>query len=405
MSKEKAAKIYKFLKDGHISFEGGHDVYTPQPLVEEILGKIPLDGEILVLFNVEFVISLLYTFCIDASKITFYSDHPNKTILLQKLGVTKYLDTLDDDDMKFDVVIGNPPYQAPGKENKAKLWPQFIELSFNNLTTTQSIIALITPKRWLLNGQWERHFAPHRILCINIDECRKHFPLAHSSFSYFVVQRAAPTTNSIVVVPSGTRTQDLTNVTGDALYYTGILGKMIIGTEKFPMITSSGYNTSGFSQNKKSLSRVKTESHPHFIVHKISHKTGEISGFWSSHLDNTTYGVPRVVSGLWLSDWKKDRLQVSTELLTCEQFRHFPTNTIQEAHVLKEVLTSKLYTFLLYSLCDGNSQKNKASGSITNYAVSLFPKIDLTRSWTDQELYAHFNLTQEEINIVEATVR
>ena len=60
--------------------------------------------------------------------------------------------------MKFDVVVGNPPYQAPGKENKAKLWPQFVEMAFDELVAPDGYVSLITPKLWLMNGQWEKHF-------------------------------------------------------------------------------------------------------------------------------------------------------------------------------------------------------------------------------------------------------
>jgi len=39
-----------------------------------------------------------------------------------------------------------------------------------------------------------------------------------------------------------------------------------------------------------------------------------------------------------------------------------------------------------------------------NEAARMFPAVDINRSWTDEELYAHFELTQEEIEYVEANV-
>lgn len=304
--------------------------------------------------------------------------------------------------MKFDVVIGNPPYQAPGKENKAKLWPQFIDLAFNNLCADGGIVALVTPKQWLVNGQWEKHFTPHQIINLNVDECKRYFENIHSSFSYFIVEKSKPTKGYNLTLGDGS-SQFVTTapLDGSEYMYSGLLGKLINNRKSFPMITSSGYNTSGFSQGKKTLSKVETKEHIHFVVHKISHQKGTTEGFYSSTLDKTTYGVPRVVVGLWLSDWKKERMTVSSELLTSQQFRHFPCETMEEAENLKTVLSSKLYTWILLNLVDGNSSKSKMSGSITNNAVSRFPLIDLTRSWSDDELYKHFNLTQEEINLIE----
>ena len=42
------------------------------------------------------------------------------------------------------------------------------------------------------------------------------------------------------------------------------------------------------------------------------------------------------------------------------------------------------------------------------YAYNVFrniPSIDLSRKWTDQELYEYFDLTQEEINYIESQVK
>jgi hypothetical protein len=39
---------------------------------------------------------------------------------------------------------------------------------------------------------------------------------------------------------------------------------------------------------------------------------------------------------------------------------------------------------------------------IGNYTL---PKIDLTKVWSDADMYAHFGLTQEEIDYVEANVK
>ena len=32
----------------------------------------------------------------------------------------------------------------------------------------------------------------------------------------------------------------------------------------------------------------------------------------------------------------------------------------------------------------------------------MMPQLDLTKSWTDQDIYQYFGLTQEEINYVES---
>ena len=405
-----------FVKDD------SHIRYTPIPLCVEIADKLVQNTaftsttKVLVLANLEFLYVIKKLFEIkgyDLKRHVYFlaaSDVKCNAakMMIPATNVGKYNYeklNLQVFGMKFDVIVGNPPYPAPGKENKAKLWPQFIDIAFGELVATNGFVSLITPKTWLTNGQWEKHFLSRQIIELNIDQCKKHFIDVHSSFSYFIVQNQSPTHSFRITNDESSSTLTAAPLSGMDLMYTGIVKKLISGHDYFQMITSSGYNTSGFSTAKKTLSRVKTDQHCHFVIHKISHTKGETTGFWSSELDRTTHGIPRVVVGLWLSDWKRERMLVGDGLLTCEQFRHFPAATVEQAEILKTVLSSKLYTYLLYSLVDGNSLKSMAAGSITNRAVSFFPKVDLTRSWTDAQLYTHFSLTREEIDLIEDTVK
>lgn len=412
-------------------------ICTPFPLIEQILDHLPKEvwsnpnfkwldpacgrGAFLLAIKARLVAAgipekhvvenMLYGADIDSENVNItraFLAQPLDRSVKTKYSVSHIVecDSLKKDwGMKFDVVVGNPPYQAPGKENKAKLWPQFVDMAFDKLVATNGYVSLIVPKLWLTNGQWETHFSSRQIIELNIDQCRKHFADVHSSFSYFIVQNHPPAHSFIVTNDVSSTTLNTAPLSGMDLMYTGIVKNLVSRHDYFPMITSSGYNTSGFSSGKKTLSLVKTDQHTHFVIHKISHVKGETTGFWSSELDYTTYGIPRVVVGLWLSDWKRDRMMVGTELLTCEQFRHFPADTIEQTEVLKTVLSSKLYTYLLYNLVDGNSSKSKAAGSITNRAVSFFPRVDLSRSWTDEELYSHFNITKDEISLIEETIK
>ena len=72
------------------------------------------------MFNVEFVISLVYNYQVDPSKITFYADHENKIKIAKRLGV-KYIIELRTD-MKFDVILANPPYT----NDNTKIYQHFL---------------------------------------------------------------------------------------------------------------------------------------------------------------------------------------------------------------------------------------------------------------------------------------
>lgn len=69
----------------------------------------------------------------------------------------------------------------------------------------------------------------------------------------------------------------------------------------------------------------------------------------------------------------------------------------QEANNLRDYIASKLISFFNFITRYNNVISVKVIGRI------IIP--DMSRSWSDQELYGHFNLTQEEIDYVEKTIK
>lgn len=136
MKLSKSEVLFKFLKEDKSGiFAGSHAVVTPQPLVEDILNQIPdiNNKTILVLFNVEFVISLVYNKGINTKNITFYSDNFNKIKFVNRMGVVNVITELDTT-MKFDVVVGNPPFSDAGQKknnvgNTKSLYDKFYKKS------------------------------------------------------------------------------------------------------------------------------------------------------------------------------------------------------------------------------------------------------------------------------------
>lgn len=105
---------------------------------------------------------------------------------------------------RFDVVVGNPPYQeskdGQRKDQASNLWSKFwvrgIELSADN-----GIVALVTPTSWLspsadLRGD-DRYGGMNRLWDVfesftsraNVTDVARHFPGVGSSFGYVVVDK------------------------------------------------------------------------------------------------------------------------------------------------------------------------------------------------------------------------
>lgn len=141
--------IYNVLKEGLISFKGSHEVHTPATIVNPILSKVS-GQEYLVLFNIEFVISLVYTYKVDPKNITFYSDHTNKAKIARNLGV-KYFDKFNLITMKSrPVMLINPPY-TNGEQDASEIYTQLINDCIDKFNPVA--IGGVTPENMINGGQ------------------------------------------------------------------------------------------------------------------------------------------------------------------------------------------------------------------------------------------------------------
>lgn len=177
-------KLFDLLKRESSSlFENSHSEYTPKSVTETVLSSLDLtDKTILVMFNVEFVISLVETYNVPAKNILFYSDHENKNYLVEKFGV-KYTTALGDD-MKFDYIVGNPPYTNGQK----LLYTKFFEKALDIAET----VAFVMPvqleskhdKLKFHNQRLQRHLVKMG------DNVSEHFNVGYDNIRYVVASKS-----------------------------------------------------------------------------------------------------------------------------------------------------------------------------------------------------------------------
>ena len=109
-----------------------------------MLGKIDLVNyqEILVLYNVEFVIELVYNNKVSKEKITFFSDNKDKSELIQRIGVrvVNHLEELQS--KQFDLGLMNSPFQD---EKKNPLYYKFHNTVLDHIKP-DGILVEIAPK-------------------------------------------------------------------------------------------------------------------------------------------------------------------------------------------------------------------------------------------------------------------
>lgn len=156
-----SSKYFKFIKERPSLFAGGHTAFTPQVLVNSLINNINLqDKDILVLYNIEFVIGLVYNFNVDPQRILFYSDHPNKSKIADSLQV-KYETDLELITMKSrPVMLVNPPY-TNGEQDASEIYTAIIDKCIEKFNPIA--IGAVTPEN-LLNGGQKKKTLREKIL-------------------------------------------------------------------------------------------------------------------------------------------------------------------------------------------------------------------------------------------------
>lgn len=374
--------------------------FTPLPLIKEIFEKVPpihsknLDINIAVLYTVEMVAYLCWLGFKNITMITAENDDNIKRFA-DAHEISYEVLSLDKEwNMKFDVVCGNPPYQAELKTLQNRLWMQFVDKAFELVSSTGHI-ALITPSNWAVTPDlYQRWFLAHTPLAINVDECSKYFPGVGITFSYYVIT-PAPYDNSLVDVSTANHhSQTLLPrpLFGIDPRSSTIYSKVFTGSHL--RLLSYKLNTHYSYRKGGKISETQTDVFAYRVMSSPETSKKPAQWLWG-RVQDPKQSVPRVICALYPGWWKN--MLVSEDLQTTDNFVHFPVDTLEQAYNLRSVLTSKLMLYVVLTL---NSTRGIKAHSLVN-----LPAVDLTRSWTDEELYKHFNLTQEEIDLIESTVK
>jgi hypothetical protein len=378
-------RIYKALAEGVVTFTEGHAIHTPRALVEEILGKIKLRGNILVMFNIEFVVSLVYTYNIDPKTITFYSDSEDKTEFAKNLGV-KYITTLGTD-MKFDVVLANPPYTS---EN-AKIYQHFYNRAVS-LLTTNGTIGFVAPFA-IARGFVGRKVGDVTLDCtdlvlLNNDNIKqKYFPkVGIDNICYLIVNEGYKGLADIHS-DGGTKQIDLNTLST----FPVVLNDKVLSIVQKCFDNNRNYLRRS-NYHKKDSNKTSNGT---FVLTKIK-EDKTLEGYHVATETNGMSGKPRIFINTLgkraVVDLTHNMLMKPDGTTICIE-----TTSDQESANLVFLLENNQKLIDFMSKCVvGN-----ARSPYDTFLINL-KKVDLKKKWTDQKLYKHFGLTVDEIAYIES---
>jgi len=291
---------------------------------------------------------------------------------------------------KFDIVVGNPPYQKPNTSEiskttqNVKLWRIFLEKSSK---ITNDLI-FVTPSSWASGSKNPNNstillkdiFTKHQTNYISLD-VNKYFPNIGVDFSYYNISFKENENNTTIKYKTSLSTINLKSI--------DILPKIDISSilEKINICDKFTFFMDRKDHYKKCLFQEKTDKY------NIPVYCGVGKGILFSDAMSPNFNLPKIfthrISSLKMMNDSNGEISTNYSqvyILQDDENGEYATNLFE----------TKFYKFLYKSF-----QYTQYNESRT---LNQLPKVDLNRSWTDEELYKYFNLTQEEIDLIEKVI-
>ena len=385
--------------------------WTPFELADEMLNQIGLHGSILVISDLGFIPALKRRGA-DLSAVTFVAHTAEQADLADQMGVGRVIQTGYNDPikeleaqlvgLKFDIVVGNPPYQPaqePGKTfSGAKLWPQFIDLA-DRVTKEGGVFSLITPQGWLRPSRVNRSYKTvfnQEVLFVSCGIDGKVFGSGVGTIvGYFVTRKAARAETYRLRISDGTEITAQND--GVTLYPNtsfkgvdlGILQKTINSGAAPLQLEHVFYPAKlGFSDSPSSDFKYPAFLEANRVVYlKDQHV--------SARKKLVVFRILRRSKGLLVLQTRID----SEHAVMSDHGIHpyiLESDTVNVEHV-EAYLQSKLVRFLISLF--------SATAHMPLEVLRLIPQIDFSRRFTDEELFAHFDLGDAEIERITSTVK
>lgn len=325
----------------------------------------------------------------------------------------------EENEMKFDVIVGNPPYQmegAGGGINDTAIYNKFVEQA---LDLSPQFVSMIIPSRWMSSGRGLEGFRSNMLggrrisKLVDYPNAEEVFPSVtnEGGICYFLWERdfAGPASVKLIrdgrVVDESIRALDEFDVLVRDSRHIKILRKVLSRSTSFASEIASADTPFGFASNFAGYHAKKKAKDDVVLVGASKGK--RFRAFVSrntitknrQHIDSWKILVPLARGGTALPDQVIGRTEQAEPGSVCTQtFRYFgPFDTEIEARNFESFLKTKFARFMVYL--------RKNSQNTYRETFSWVPLPSLENEWDDQSLYAHFGLDATEIEIIESTIK
>ena len=374
------------------------EVITPESLVEEMLDKLPrevfksktttfldpcfgtgsfLKGVVLRLsangHSTENINSRVFGFEINNK---MFNETKRK---FRGINIVKqdFLNT--DINMKFDVIVGNPPYQDSNKTSgkNSSLWTKFI-IKADNLLNKDGYLLYITPLSWIAptsaqKKQLKSVFTENNLIYLDTS-CKKYFNVG-STFSYYLIKKDSNYTS--------------TNINGELHENLKIPFLPIVINDITISITKKIFNSFNETLDFSSAGRSDIAPNGPYMIYDIndikrSDKLGKNYNIKKVVVNKPGYLNPKYDDGLYSTSSNNYWVPVASK---------------KEADNIISFINSNIGKIILENLY-------KYSGYNSLGVLSSLPIVIKFNTWAHREDFKKvLNLTEKEIDYIENAVK
>ena len=299
---------------------------------------------------------------------------------------------------KFDIIIGNPPYNEELKTKKGSataLYHKFIEYYIDKC----NIISFIVPSRWFSGGKGLDKFRDMMLKKTDIVYI-KHYDDASKIFgntvdikggvNYFLIDKDY---NGLCEFNESKLKLSNYDVFVDSKYY-NIINKIITYESLSKIFIGQTY--SGINSNDKRLIDNKSET---TLLCYVSQQKGFIKYIEKNKItkerDFNKWKVITAEASYKGSSGFGNMFIGKPNEICNQSYIIFEVNSENEANNLLSYMKCKLPNFML--------SLRKISQHICKETCKWIPLPPLNKEWNDEEVYKYFKLSEEEIKLVKET--
>lgn len=329
--------------------------------------------------------------------------------------------------MKFDAIVGNPPYQltdGSGGTNDAPIYQYFVSSAID---LHPEYVSMIIPSRWFAAGREnllgefrKKMLTMHTIRTMNV------YPDSHEIFSnveikggvcYFLMDSENKGLCNYSLMENGESI-----VTKRALDDFDILirnpklsdlVKKIVGqfepdqktvADIISSDTPFGIPTNPFGSKKTATGTKHKKTSPNDIeVYYIDDKIRSIAYINRSEITKNAQDIDKYkvfvpkAAGSGNDPYVLGKPEIGDRGAVCSQtYMYVPFDSKQEAINFVEYLKTRFFRALV-SAC-------KVSQDAPPRVYRFVPVLDFSKSWTDQELFEKYQLNEDEIVFIESKI-